>query len=181
MAVSNSFGRRDAGNLWGARSRPGAFVCLSTGRSAIAAGLSAAVAVLSGWVALRTTLGLLPDAGAPVLLRLTLAPAAAGLAGSALWATLALMRGLSRKSPLLRLDASRLVICTRSGHLVLAWEDVRLRLGPVFAEIAVGPGARLHGVTTGRRFLVPILLIDGGPNALRQAIRRVRPDVLASA
>jgi hypothetical protein len=59
-------------------------------------------------------------AGAAVLL-LTIAGAALALAS--LWAASRIVHVTLRQGPVLRLDPSRIVLRTRSGDLVLPWDD----------------------------------------------------------
>ena len=65
---------------------------------------------------------------------------------------------------------------TRFGNVVAAWEEVALAFGPAFLRIRFkGSGAD----DMPEEVLVPLLLLPGGATRLREAIRRVRPDILA--
>ena len=93
-----------------------------------------------------------------------------------IWLTGPILRMLLQPGPVLRLDPQRLVMRTRFGDVVAAWEEVALAFGPVFLRIRFkGSGAE----EMPEEVLVPLLLLPGGATGLRDAIRRVRPDILA--
>ena len=52
-----------------------------------------------------------------------------------IWLTGPILRMLLQPGPVLRLDPQRLVMRTRFGDVVAAWEEVALAFGPVFLRI----------------------------------------------
>jgi hypothetical protein len=93
-----------------------------------------------------------------------------------IWLTGPILRALLQPGPVMRLDPRRLVMRSRFGDVVATWEEVALAFGPVFLRIRF-KGAGMEDMP--EEVLVPLVLLPGGATGLREAIRRVRPDVLA--
>jgi len=180
---TSGFGKREVHRLWTQRLQ-GETVSLSPARGWVLGALLALLAFLFAGVAMLLASGAAPSLpfvlpGAAVLL---LAVAAAALALASLWGALRTLRVTLRQGPALRLDPSRIVLRTRSGDVVLPWDDVTLSFGKFFLKIrAPRPRSAAGQPAAPMEVLIPTLLVSGGATELREAIRRVRPEKLGGA
>lgn len=181
MAVSantSHFGKRELHRVWTDRRQVGHSVSVSGERGWLAiALLGLATISLGRWAALMAVGEAAPALPPSFALLFTLIIAAIALA--ALSAALCVLRALLRQGPVLRMDGERMVLRTKSADIALPWEDVSLSFGPLFLTIAAHPSRPLpHGAEIPREILVPVLLLPGGAQGLREAVRNVRPDAL---
>jgi hypothetical protein len=127
--------------------------------------LLALVALLFGGAGILLASGSAPPPqidlpGAAILL---LAVAAGALALGSLWAALRILRATVRHGPVLRLDPSCIVLRTRSGDVVLPWDDVTLSFGKYFLKIHA-PRSRAVSAQPAAlmKVVIPTSLVSGG-------------------
>lgn len=186
MAVDSTtagFGKRAIYRVWSDELRGGEFVWLSQARGWSAIALFAGLAIACLRAAILAGAGGIPAlvpsfAGAPVIIAVLLG----GVGAACLWGAIHVLRSLLRPGPLFRLDPTRIVLRAPSGYIVLAWEDLTLSFGRIFMTITVRR-TRFHSADRAvpDEILVPMLLLSGGTSGVRNAIRRVRPELLKEA
>jgi hypothetical protein len=167
-----TFGKRDISRVWSERARGGEAVSVSRVRGWSAAALLLLASAAAGWLAFTR----LSEPPSQTTIIVAIGAAAASFA--LLWMALRVLAAVWRPGPVLRLDPTRIVLRGAAGQIVLPWEDVSLVFGRVYLTIGVGPTARLAEAGTPREIFVPVLLLPGGASGLRDAVRRVRPDVI---
>ena len=172
---TTSFGKREIHRVWSERAKGGVSVFVSRRRGAAASMLLGLISAGLGVLAFRFAID------APTPREIFVGIALAGLSFASLWATLRVLRAATKRGPVLRLDPSRMVVCTTSGELFFPWENVSLTLGPAFLTIRTRPTGRRAEAASPREIVVPVLLLRGGAAGLREAIRGVRPDALQQA
>ena len=178
---TSGFGKREVHCLWTQRLQ-GETVSLSQARGWAPAALTAMLALLFAGAAMLLASGVAPSLQfllpRPAALLLTVAAAALALASSGRHRAFSASRcGKGRSSVS---TPSRVVLRTRSGDVVLPWEDVtfffgkfvtRIRLQAVRRTLQRRPSGPAN-FSCFRRFL------SGGTKGMRDAVRRVRPDMV---
>jgi len=177
-STTSGFGKRAIHRVWSDELRGGEFVWLSQGRGWVAVALFTGLATACLRAAILGFADPAPVpafAGAPVLI----AALFGGIGAALLWAALHVLRSLLKPGPVLRLDPSRIVFRAASGHIVLAWEDLTLSFGRLFLRIRVRSSrGQSADRTIPDEILVPFLLLSGGASGVRNAVGRVRPELL---
>jgi hypothetical protein len=179
-ANTSGFGKREIHRVWTERGEEGEQFSISGWRAWAAVALLALAAIVLGrTAALLATGGPISALGdLPAVLRIFLALAASVLGLVSLAAASRVVRLAVRRGPVLRLEPSRIVLRAPPGHVVLNWEDVRLKFSLLFLRVGIVRSHRQAGAEMPREILVPVLLLPGGAAGLRDAIRRVRPGAL---
>jgi hypothetical protein len=183
MAISSNasrFGRREIHQVWIERAQSSVFIWLSPLRSLAAAVVLAAFALCCSLTAAALIIGSrwlpVPELPRPAIF--ALAVLCSGLALIALWIVSRVLAALFNRGPIMRLDPSRIVFRTKTGHLVLAWEDTTLSFGRLLLRIAIHPSKLAADAETPDEVVVPLPLVAGGARGLKEAVRGLRPDVL---